>query len=801
MYKNYLKILIRGFFKNKGYSILNIFGLVIGITCASLIFLWVENELNYNKVFPNRANIYKILTNQEYNGEIYTFDATPGILAPTLREEEPGIKYLTRFNEDKRLVTLGEKAFYKEGVYVDDDFYSIFSLQFIEGNIRNVKSDINGIVITQKTAKQYFGTDKNIVGKTLKLDNNIDCEITGVIADLPDNVSLHFDFLASFKAYELDKEYLKYWGNNATSTIIQLAENSNFNTVNSAVKKIIPKKTDNEGRTYGILHSINDWYLRGRFKNGIQNDGNIVYVRLFFFIAIIILIIACINFMNLATARSVKRANEVGVRKVLGSKRIHLIIQFFLESFTLTTLATIISVFLVLLLLPQFNQIIGRNLQIGLTNPIHIAVLTGIIIFCGTLSGFYPAFYLSSFKPVVVLKGLKGKQGGATFIRNGLVVAQFAASIIFIISTIVIYSQIKHVKSRDIGYDKSSLVSINIKGDLLKNYDVVKQEILNTGMIENIGLNSYNVLDGGYNGSGYSWEGKADKFDPLISMRFIDSEFIPTIGIKIIDGRNFYTKTNENSIMDIQNLYAKTNENTIEAIITVSFAKMISNDSVVGKLIRKDGDVCKIVGVVNDFVYGNMSIKEAIPTIFFNYPSEATYIYARIKKNVPVNKAITALSTVIEKNNPAFPFEYNFVEDTFNAKFKSELMIGKLSQWFALLAILISCLGLFGLAAYTAEQKNKEITIRKVLGASITNIVTLLSSEFLKLVVISILIAIPIAWLVMSNWLQKFAYRIDMSWWMFLIAALVAISIALFTISFQAIKAARTNPAKTLRSD
>jgi len=786
MFKNYLKILIRGLFKNKGYSVLNIFGLVIGITCASLIFLWVENELDYNKSFPNKDYIYKILTNQEYNGEIYTFDATPGILGPTLSEEEPGIKYTTRFNEEERLVTLGEKSFYKNGAYVDDDFYSIFSIQFIEGSIENVKSNINGIVITKKTAQQYFGTYKNIVGKNLKLDNKKYYKITGVIADLPDNVSLHFDWLASFKSYELGKEYLKYWGNNSTSTMIQLSKKANFNTVSSAVKKIIPENTDNEGRTYGILHSINDWHLRSSFKNGVQNGGRIIYVHLFSIIALIILIIACINFMNLATARSVKRANEVGVRKVLGSKRIHLIVQFFIESFVLTSIAAIISVFFVLLLLPQFNQIIGKNLQIELANPIHIAVLAGIVIFCSILSGCYPAFYLSSFKPVVILKGLKGNQGGATFIRNGLVVVQFVASIIFIFSTIVVYTQIKHVKDRDIGYNKSNLVAINVKGDLLKNIDVVRQEMLNTGMIENIGLNSYNILNGGYNGSGYSWEGKPEKFDPLISMRFIDSEFIPTMGIKIIDGRNFYKKPNENSI---------------EVIITASFAKMIGNGSVIGKLIRRDKNVFEVVGVVNDFVYGNMSIKKAGPIIFLNYPSKASYIYARIKDNMPVNKVITALSVVMKKNSPSFPFKYSFVEDTFNSKFKNEMLIEKLSQWFALLAILISCFGLFGLAAYTAEQKSKEITIRKVLGANVKSIVNLLSQDFLKLIIISIIIAIPIAWLIMSNWLQKFAYRINISWWMYALAALIAIFIAMFTISFQAIKAARTNPAKTLRTE
>jgi len=785
MFKNYFKIVLRGLLNNKGYSILNIFGLAIGITCAALIFLWVQNELNYNDTFPNKNYIYNIPTNQDYNGKIYTFDATPAPLAPTLKEKVPGIQYATRYNDEVRLVTLGEKSLYKSGAYVDDDFFTMFSLQFVEGSLENVKSDINGIVITQKTARLFFKTYKNVVGKTLRFDNTKDYKITGVIADLPNNVSLKFDWLASYKSYESGKEYLKYWGNNSTSTYVQLAPKANVAIVNKAVKKIIPANSDNKGKIYGFLHSMNNWHLRDNFENGVQSGGQITHVRLFAIIALIILIIACINFMNLSTARSEKRAKEVGIRKVLGSKRSHLILQFFLEAFVITTLATLVSIVLVKLLLPLFNQFIGKELHIGLTNPIHILALISIILFCSLLSGFYPALYLSSFKPASILKGIKNKQGGSVFIRNGLVITQFAASIILIISTIIVYTQINHVKNRNVGFNKSNLVAINVRGDILKKFDGVKQEMLNTGMIAHVGLSSLNILNGGYNGSGLSWEGKSEDFDPLISFRFIDSELIPTLGMKIVEGHNFYNKSNGKHT---------------EIIITTSLAKMMGDETAIGKLIRRNNEVYEVVGVVKDFLYGSMYSKSN-PVIFFNEPQQANYIYARIKENTPVEKAIAALSGIIKKNNPAFPFEYSFAEDTFNNKFYSEMFIGKLARWFAMLAILISSFGLFGLAAYSAEQRSKEIGIRKVLGANVSSVVHLLSKDFLKLVTIAIVIAIPIAWFVMNNWLQDYKYRIDISWWMFAIAALLAILIALFTVSFQAIKTAIQNPVKSLRSN
>ncbi len=786
MLKNYLKTAFRSLLKNKGFSVLNIFGLAIGITCASLIFLWVEDELNYDKSFPNRDTVYKVLTNQDYNGDIYTFDATPGQLAPTLKSDIPGIAYATHFNGENHLFAINDKVLYKYGAYVDDDFYTMFSLQFVEGNLKNVASDINGIVITQKTAQQFFNTDKNVVGKTVKIDNDKYYKITGVITDLPENVSLKYSWLASFKAYQKDKEYLKFWSNNSTSTIVQLDKNANFDLVSKEVKKMIPAHTDNNGRTYGILHAMKNWRLRDHFEDGVQIGGRIDNVRLFFIIACIILIIACINFMNLSTARSSQRANEIGVRKVLGSKRSHLIVQFFLEAFTITILATVISMLLLMLLLPQFNQLVNKQLSLGLTQPTHLMSLFSIILFCSLLAGFYPALYLSSFQPVKIFKGLKHKKGGANFIRNGLVVSQFAVSISLIIATIIIYSQINYVKNRDVGYNKSNLIAINVRGDILKNYDAVKQEMLNTGLIENIGLNSYNVMHGGYNGSGFGWEGKPEKFDPLISFRFIDSGFIPTAEMTIIDGHNFYGKPNK--------------EKT-EVIITSSLANMMGSGSAVGKLIRRGDEAYEVIGVVNDFLFGSMYSQKKEPVIFFNNADNAEYIYARIKENTPLDKAVASLSTIMKKNNPAFPVQYSFVEDTFNAKFRNEKLVEKLSQWFAVLTVIISCLGLFGLAAYMTEQRTKEIGVRKVLGASVSSIVNLLSKDFLKLVFTAIIIATPLTWWEMSKWLQGYAYHIDIHWWMFALAGLSAVLIAILTVSYQSIKAAITNPAKSLRTE
>lgn len=512
--------------------------------------------------------------------------------------------------------------------------------------------------------------------------------------------------------------------------------------------------------------------------------GQIEYVRMFTFIALIILLIACINFMNLSTARSEKRAKEVGVRKVLGSGKKRLIVQFMSEAMITATIAAIFSVILLLLLLPQFNIMVGKQLSFHLFDPVHILSLFGITMICGLLAGWYPAFYLSSFKPVEVIKGVKAKENSATLIRKGLVIAQFSVSIIFIISTIIVYQQIQHVKSRDLGYEKENLIKLPVNGDMVKNFNPIRKDMIATGMVENVALNNADILSSGNNGSGFQWPGGTDTEDVLISFRHITSNFFETAGMQIVEGRGF----SEDVSKDSTNI-----------LISQSFARLMGSGSPLGKIITR-GEPRTVIGVVKDYLYGDM-YNASDPVMYFNNPDWARFMYVKVKPDVTVASSLAAMESVLKKNNPAFPFEYEFVVDAFNSKFRSEKLLGNLSRIFALLAIIISCLGLFGLAAYTAEQRRKEIGVRKVLGSSVAGIVRLLSKDFMRLVIFALLIAGPLAWWAMQNWLQGFAYRIEINFWVFAIAGIAAVCIALVTVSFQAVKAAVANPVKSLRSE
>lgn len=784
MILNYIKIAFRSLLKNKGYSFLNIFGLAIGITCASLIFLWVEDELSFNDDFEKQDQVYIIPTNQQYEGEWRTFYSTPGPLAQDMKNEIPGVVRASRSSGEERLFSVGDNAINRRGRYADADFLEIFSLKFIEGNAKDAFNNPEAIVIAQETAELLYGKNTKVLGKVLKVNNKDSYLISGVFENLPKNVSFPFDWVAPFERYRDGAEWMTSYGSNFSDTFVELSPEANFEAVDTRIRAMIPKKTE-EADTYAFLHSIKNWHLRSKFEGGKIVGGRIAYVRLFTIIALIILLIACINFMNLSTARSEKRANEVGVRKAMGSGRSRLIVQFISEALILAFIATLVSVLLLFLLLPQFNLLIEKHLVLGLSNPIHLIVLGTITLVCGVFAGLYPAFYLSSFKPVEVLKGIKVTHGSASFIRKGLVVGQFTISIVFIISTILVYQQIQHVKNRELGYNKDQLISMRANGDIIEKLSVIKQDLINTGVVKNIALSNSQLLSGGNNGSGLEWQGGTNTEDVLISFRYVSSDFFDTTGMKLLEGRGF----SEN--------IAKDSTNTL---ITESFAKLMGEGSALGKKIMRNDEPYTVIGIVKDYLYGDM-YETSDPVMFFNYHNYARYLYIKTESQVPISDMLSKIETVMKKNNPAFPFEYTFVDETFNAKFKSEQLVGKLSQIFALLAILISCLGLFGLAAYTAEQRSKEIGVRKVLGASVTGIVKLLSKDFLKLVVISILIAIPIAWLMMSNWLEDFAYRIEINWWIFIIAGMVAILIAIATVSFQAVKAAIANPVDSLKTE
>ncbi|MBC9794756.1 ABC transporter permease [Sinomicrobium weinanense] len=788
MIRNYFKITWRNLWNNKTYSFLNIFGLAIGIACAGLIFLWVEDEVSFDSVFPNKDQIYAVPTNQKYEGTWRTFfEATPGPLAPAFKEEVPGVKHISRVKGGEKLFSLGDKGIYEQGLYVDPDFLHIFSLHFLQGSAAASLQDAHSIVITQKMARQFFGDDNRVVGKTLKLDNTQEYKVTGVVKDLPPNVSLNFDLLLAYEPHTKDIEWMQYWDNYTVDTYMELAEGADVTAIDKKLRGFIQEKTSDDTDTEAFLFAMNDWRLRGHFENGKQAGGRITYVRLFTAIAWIILIIACINFMNLATARSEKRANEVGVRKVLGAEKRKLVLQFITEAMVMAFLAVVISVILMQLALPQFNLMVEKQLVLGLDKPLHLLALLLITIFCGLFSGYYPALHLSAFKPVAVLKGIRSARGSAVFIRKGLVVAQFTVSIVLIISTIIVYQQVQHVKNRELGYNKDHLITMNVRGEMEKNFNNIKQDMLNTGMVENVALNSYETLSTGNNTSDVTWKGKDENDgDILVSHRFISPEFISTAGMEIIEGRDFRPGYPGDST---------------RVIITQSLAKLIDAEAAVGQTIQLGDNSFEVIGVIKDFVYGDM-YGSSDPVIFLhNEVGYSSYMYIRTSANANIEETLSSLQAIMKKHNPAYPFEYSFVDDDFNARFTSEMLIGKLSRVFAFLAILISCLGLFGLAAYTAEQRQKEIGIRKVLGSSVKRIVQLLSIDFLKLVFIAIGIAIPIAWWITQHWLTGYAYRIEISWWVFTIAGLAAIGIALCTVSFQAMKAAMANPVKSLKTE
>jgi predicted permease len=790
MIKNYLKTALRSLWKNRTYGFLNIFGLAVGITCAGFIFLWVEDELNYDRNNCKKDQLYQVLENQSYEGKTYTFGATPGLLAPVMKNEIPGIKNSCRLTWNQyTLFSLGDKAIYEEGFYADSSVFSMFTLPFVQGKKESAFNQLHSVVISEKMAKKFFGDDKNIIGKTLKVDNKEDYLVTGVIKDLPENSTMQFEWLAPFQVYWDKNNWLQQWGSNGIQTFAELDKRANPGIIDNKLSGFIKSK-DSTAIARPFLFCMNDWRLRSKFEEGRQVGGRIQYVRMFGIIAWIILLIGCINFMNLATARSEKRAREVGVRKVLGAVRRNLISQFIGEAMLMSFLSVVLAVAMMYLILPFFNTVVEKHLTIGLENPVHIFALLAIGLICGLVAGSYPATYLSSFNPIRVFKGLNIKGSAPVFIRKGLVIVQFTISIVLIIGTIIIYQQIQHIKNRNLGYDKNNLIQTGLRGDMAKRFPVIRQDLLGSGYVENAALSALNQLYMGSSTNDFRWDGKDPAKKVLVTQDYVTSEYIATTGIKIKQGRNFHPIAANDSL---------------SVIINETLANLIGKDPV-GKIFYRDtsatGSIAyTIIGVTKDFVYDDMYGK-ADPLVFMCYPEDNFgYMYIKVKPHANIEKAVASIESIIKRDNPAYPFNFIFVDDEFNKLFKSEMLIGKLSRVFALLAIIISCLGLFGLAAYTAERRTKEIGIRKVLGASVTGITGLLSKDFLRLVLISAVIAFPLSWWFMHKWLQNYSYRVSINGWVFVIAGLLALFIALITISFQSIRAAIANPVKSLRTE
>lgn len=784
MLRNYFKIAWRNIWKNKGYSFLNIFGLAIGIACASLIFLWVENEMSYDNYFANKDDLYKVKTFLPNDNNINTYDATSGLLAASMATDIPSVKNLSRSSVSlQKLFSSSEKNLYAKGNYIDPSFLDMFKLKFLKGSASTAFNQMYSVVLTQKLANKIFGSTEGIIGKRIKIDNDREYVVNGIIENLP-NTSFDFEWLLSFKIYEQENDWLKYWASIGVNTYAELEPNTDITAINKTLYTYIGSKQVGSLMKMS-LYPMSRWRLYDSFDNGKEIPGRIKYVKLFSLIAWIILIIACINFMNLSTARSQKRAGEVGVRKVLGAGKNRLIAQFMGESIATALIATVLAVTLLYLTLPAFNLLVEKELSVNIFDPLHLGILLSIALLCGLISGIFPAYYLSSFKPVKVLKGLKIKEGNALWIRKGLVVAQFSVSVILIIGTVLIYQQIQHVKNRNLGFDKQQLVYLDVNDNVQKHFDPIKNELLQSGFVDNVSMSTNTPLDKGSSAANFNWQGKNPEKQVMITFEGISPDHIKTMGVKIKAGRDFYPNVEIDS--------------SSSSSINQAFADIIGNKDIIGATIHWEDEPLMVIGVVDDFVYNNLYEKS--PPLMFYPSSYGKYLNIRFKQNTDLSKALPALKNIMAQNNPSYPFEYKFVDDQFDKSFKMETLIGELAGIFATLAILISCLGLFGLAAYTAEQRTKEIGVRKILGATVQNLIALLSIDFLKLVAVSCFIAFPLAWWIMDDWLQDYAYRISMAWWVFVLAGIAAILIALVTVSFQAIKAAIANPVKSLRTE
>ena len=805
MFKNYFLTAFRNLRNNKTNSFLNIFGLAIGIACAGLIFLWVEDEINFDSNNQKKESLYIVRINASTDNGVITHASTPGVMGPALQQDIPGLANTCRATEDadRLLFTIGDRPVYASGHYAEPSVFNMFTLPFVQGNAHNAFSQLYSLVITEKTAKKFFGEEKNIVGRTVRVDSKQDYVISGVVKDLPANSTFQFEWLAPFQIFFQQSPWAQKWSNFCINTFVELKPGTNAATLN---KKLYPyfesKMGGGPATSHPFLFPMKDWHLHDQFENGQQTGGGIRYVHLFSAIAWIILFIACINFMNLSTARSEKRAREVGVRKVLGAEKSNLVVQFIGEALLMSALSTIAAVIISSLALPAFNWLVQKDLSLGLTHPVHIMALFGVALICGLVAGSYPSLYLSSFNPIFVLKGIRLKTGSAAFIRKGLVVLQFTVSIILITATIIIYQQVQHVKNRDLGFNRNNLVQINLRGDMLKHFAAIKQDLLNTGAVENVALADHETLYAGNNTSSLNWQGKNPNSNIVISQRLVSPEFIATTGMQIGEGRDFQPT----DLVEMgDDLMPKDKTQLFHVLVTQSFEKLMGKGSALGKWIQLPRDNnqvfnLRVVGVVKDYLFGDM-YGGGNPVLFYCIPQATTLMYVRTAAQTNPEQALAKMAGVLKKDNPSYPFEYKFVDDQFDQLFTDEMLISRLSRVFAALAILISCLGLFGLAAYTAERRTKEIGIRKVLGASATGLAGLLSKDFLKLVLISCLLAFPIAWLTMHNWLKDYAYRITISWWIFGMAGTAAIAIALFTISFQAIRTALANPTKSLRSE
>ena len=788
MLKNYLLVALRNLRNNKAFSLINILGLALGMTCSMLIMLWVSDEKNKDGFHKNKERIYSIYERQYYDNKIEAFHGTPGVLPDEVKKVLPEIQYSSGMAWiEERTFQFGDKMMKMQGNHAGEDFFRMFSYRLIEGRAESALNTPDKIAISRKMAENFFGSPKAAIDKVIRFENRTDLKVSAVYENISPASSEKFDFLRSWKAYLKENQWATDWGNNGPRTYIMLRADANPAQVERKLTKFLDKYNKDQDAAFRIelgIQRADQMYLYSNFENGKISGGRIEYVRLFTAVAIFILLIACINFMNLTTARSVRRAKEIGVRKVVGAMRGVLMRQFVGEAILLSFLALIGAFVAVTLLLPAFNELTRKAIQLPFNQPGFWIGVAALATLTGLVSGSYPAFFLSSFNPIGVLKGTYKFSSGAVWFRKGLVVFQFVLSTVLIIGTIVISRQVDYAQTKNLGYDRENLIYVQLEGELAAKFDLFKELASKKAGIQSISRITQAPTQISNGTGGVEWEGKDPAVKPMFTQAGVGYDFLKTMKIELQSGRDFSKDFASDSVAYIIN--------------EAALAKIGYTDPL-GKPLSFWERPGKIIGIVKNFHFN--SFHEPIAPLILRF--ERNIWGTALIRTQPgkTKQALSSLEGVCKQLNPKFPFTYQFSDEEYQKLYMSEQVISKLAKSFAFLAIFISCLGLLGLAMFTAEQRTKEIGIRKVLGASITSVFTLLSREFIFLVSIAFMIASPLAWWLMNNWLQDFAYRIDVSWWIFLVAGLLALVIALITVSFQAIKAALANPVKSLRTE
>ena len=790
MLKNYLTIAWRNLLRSKWYSLINTLGLSIGIAVALLIGLWVWDELTFNKYHEHHDRLAQVMTTQTFNGHTGTGPAVSLPISTALRTSyKNDFRYVCRvsWNND-HILAVGDKQLTQPGFYVQPDFPEMFSLKMLRGT-RGALQDPSAILLSQTAATALFG-DADPMNKIIKVDNKTQLKVGGVYEDLPRNTSFYQEHcLLAWDLYENGEDWVKRnetnWGNHSWQLMVELNPKVDPGAVTTAIKDIA-KPHNKDGGEAILIQPMDNWHLYSDFKDGKVAGGRIKFVWLFSIIGIFVLLLACINFMNLSTARSERRAKEVGIRKTVGSLRRQLVAQFLSESLVVTFLALVLALIWVLISLPFFNNLADKQMHLPWTQPAFWGLALGFTIMTGMLSGSYPALYLSGFRPIKVLKGTFKAGRYSAVPRKILVVIQFTVSVAMIIGTVLVFRQINFARSRPVGYTREGLVDLLMNTPEIEgHYNALRDDLLKTGVVEDMAESSGPITAIHSNQIGFDWKGKDPNSVPLFGISAVTHDFGRTVGWQILEGRDFSRSFPTD---------------TGDFILNESAVRLTGFKHPVGETIRWNDKDRKITAVVKDMVMESpyTPIK---PTIFFLDYSWTNFITVRLKSNQTTAAALEAIRPVFKKYNPGSPFEYKIVDDDYEKKFSDEKRIGNLASVFAVLAIFISCLGLFGLASFVAEQRVREIGIRKVMGASLFHLWQLLSTDFVVLVIISCLIAVPIAAYYLHQWLLQYDYRTPLSWWIFAASSVGALVVTLLTVSFQAIRAAMMNPVNSLRTE